>query len=60
MCAQPVDKQIAREYEKFACKFSLANYNVDIAAVLDAEPDVSRYYTELVPAKLQPEEFWGR
>jgi hypothetical protein len=38
----------------------LANYNVDIAAVLDAEPDVSRYYTELVPAKLQPEEFWGR
>lgn len=31
-----------------------------IANLLDEEPDVSRYYAELVPARISPEEFWSR
>lgn len=28
--------------------------------MLDQEPEVSRFYAELVPVKLTPEEFWSR
>lgn len=40
--------------------FSLSSNASEIANILDVEPDVSRYYAELVPAQLNPEEFWGR
>ena len=40
--------------------FSLSSNATDIANILDVEPDVSRYYAELVPTQGRPEEFWGR
>ena len=57
---QNVDQQFSREYEKFMKKFSLVSNATEIAAVLDAEPDVSRYYAELVPISITPEQFWSR
>jgi BSD domain len=38
----------------------LSSQGAEIAEVLDEETDVSRYYAELVPIKLTPEEFWAR
>lgn len=31
-----------------------------IAEVLDEEPEVSRFYAELVPIHITPDEFWAR
>lgn len=41
-------------------KFNLATYAGEIASTLDIEPEVSRFYAELVPIKISPEEFWAR
>ncbi len=40
--------------------FSLIDYGAQIGELLDEEGEVSRYYAELVPIKLSPEEFWSR
>ena len=56
----PVDEQHTKEFEKFMRQFSLSSQGVDIAQLLDDEPDVSRFYAELVPIKISPELFWAR
>ena len=40
--------------------FSLSTYAKEIANILDVELDVSRFYAELVPIAIKPEEFWSR
>lgn len=58
--ANPVDEINCKEYDKYLKNFSLAMYGNEIAKLLDDEPDVSRYYAELVPKELTPDEFWSR
>lgn len=50
----------SKEYEKYLKNFSLSSFASEIANVLDLESDVSRFYAELVPISLKPEEFWSR
>jgi hypothetical protein len=59
---QPIRESERKDYEKFKKKFNfnMSTYSVEIGQVLDAEPEVSRFYTELVPGTMTPEEFWGR
>ena len=57
---QPVDSANSRDFEKFLKGFALSSHSADIGAVLDLEPDVSRYYAELVPVSIKPEQFWAR
>jgi BSD domain len=57
---QPIEEQHTAQYDKFVKKFSLSSQATDIAELLDAEVDVSRYYAELVPSKVRPEDFWAR
>jgi hypothetical protein len=57
---QPIREGDQRDYERFKKKFNLSSSAADIASVLDEEPEVSRFYAELVPIKLTPEEFWSR
>lgn len=49
-----------KEFDKFLRNFALGSQATEIANVLDLEPEVSRYYAELVPIKISPEEFWAR
>jgi len=49
-----------KDYDRFKKKFNLSSCATDIATVLDEEPEVSRFYAELVPISLDPEEFWCR
>lgn len=49
-----------KEFERFKKRFALSSYGDKIAEVLDIEPEVSRFYAELVPLQLSPEEFWAR
>ncbi len=49
-----------KEFQKFRKTFNLSAYANDIGFVLDEEPEVSRFYAELVPAELTPEIFWAR
>jgi len=58
--SNPVDEIHHKEYDKYFKNFSLAMYGAEVAKLLDDEPDVSRYYAELVPNELKPEEFWSR
>ena len=60
ICVQPVDEQLSREFDKFLKKFSLGTRGTEIGELLDVEPDVSRYYAELVPIQMAPEVFWAR
>ena len=57
---QPVDEQYGAQYGNFLKKFSLSSQASEIAELLDEEVDVPRYYAELVPAQVKPEEFWSR
>lgn len=57
---QPIDESSRKEFQKFRNSFTLSSQAVEIGNILDEEPDVPRYYAELVPAKMVPEEFWGR
>lgn len=57
---QPVEDTCRKEYESFRSSFTLSSQAVEIGSILDEEPDVARYYAELVPATMVPEEFWGR
>jgi len=50
----------AREYERFRKRFALSSYTKEIGEVLDEEPEVSRFYAELVPLQISAEEFWSR
>ena len=56
----PLDDQHAKGFEKFMRTFSLSSQGADIAQLLDVEPDVSRYYAELVPTQISPDLFWAR
>ena len=56
----PVEEENKREFEKFLKTFSLSTYANEIAEILDEEVDVSRYYADLVPVHLTPDEFWAR
>lgn len=47
-------------FTKFMRSFSLSTYAGEIAQLLDDEPDVARYYAELVPVQISPEQFWAR
>ena len=47
-------------FTKFMRSFSLSTYAAEIAQLLDDEPDVARYYAELVPVQISPEQFWAR
>jgi hypothetical protein len=58
--SNPVDEERTKEFDKFYKTFSLSTYATDIADILDAEVDVSRFYADLVPIKLKPDEFWAR
>lgn len=49
-----------KDYEKFLKTFSLSSHAAEISSILDEEQDVARYYTELVPIQIRPEEFWAR
>jgi hypothetical protein len=58
-----VSESQEKEYQTFLKKFSLGNKAAEISELLDEESvgvDVSRYYADLVPTKLTPEEFWSR
>lgn len=55
-----MEEQYYAQYEKFLKKFSMVSQASDIAELLDAEADVSRYYAELVPSQVKPEDFWAR
>ena len=57
---QAIEEQYEQQYDKFFKKFSLSSQAAEIAELLDEEQDVSRYYAELVPAQVKPEEFWAR
>lgn len=50
----------AKEYERYKKKFNLTSHSKEIADVLDEEPEVSRFYAELVPVQISPDEFWAR
>ena len=56
----PIEEEYLAEYKKFLKNFSLSTYAGDIATILDEEVDVSRYYAELVPITINPDEFWSR
>jgi len=56
-----MEEHHAKEFERYLkSKFSLSTYATEISEILDVEPDVSRYYAELVPITITPEEFWAR
>ena len=56
----PIEEENKRDYEKFLKTFSLSTYATEISEILDQEVDVSRYYAELVPLQITPNEFWAR
>ena len=55
-----MEETYQKEYSKFRKDFTLSAKAVEIGTILDEEPDVPRYYAELVPGMMVPEEFWGR
>jgi hypothetical protein len=57
---KPLRENKTREFERFKKKFTLSTYAPDIASTLDIEPEVSRFYAELVPTVIAPDEFWAR
>eukprot|EP00981_Chlorochromonas_danica_P001838 scaffold386_cov174-Ochromonas_danica.AAC.12 len=58
--AKPLREHKVKEFERFKKRFALSSYGDKIAEVLDVEPEVSRFYAELVPLQISPEEFWAR
>mmetsp|Transcript_54395 Transcript_54395/g.94960 ORF Transcript_54395/g.94960 Transcript_54395/m.94960 type:complete len:457 (-) Transcript_54395:202-1572(-) len=56
----PIRENDLKDYEKFKKSFSMSSSAAEIARVLDEESEVSRFYAELVPISMSPEEFWGR
>jgi len=56
----PIKQSDQRDYDRFKKKFNLSSLTEDIASVLDEEPEISRFYTELVPLTIPPDEFWAR
>mmetsp|Transcript_22583 Transcript_22583/g.50629 ORF Transcript_22583/g.50629 Transcript_22583/m.50629 type:complete len:246 (-) Transcript_22583:2433-3170(-) len=57
--ATPIREADLRDYDRFRKKASLSSLAAEIAAVLDQEPEVSRFYAELVPS-MTPDEFWSK
>jgi hypothetical protein len=73
---QRAEKDLIRSFETYASPpkasqrkkfstfmksvFSLKESSREIAALVEEEHDVCRYYVELVPANMTPETFWGR
>jgi hypothetical protein len=58
--ANPLKERRAKEFERYKKKFTLTMHSNAIAEVLDEEPEVSRFYAELVPIHITPDEFWAR
>mmetsp|Transcript_1155 Transcript_1155/g.1913 ORF Transcript_1155/g.1913 Transcript_1155/m.1913 type:complete len:352 (-) Transcript_1155:144-1199(-) len=56
----PVKDTSKRDYERYLKKFDLGSFAADVASTLDVEPEVSRFYAELVPIQISPQEFWAR
>lgn len=56
----PIKENHIRSYQKYLKKFNLSAFAGYIADVLDSEPEVSRFYAELVPTQISPDEFWAR
>jgi hypothetical protein len=57
---KPLKENKAKDFERYKKKFSLSGHAKEISDVLDQEPEVSRFYAELVPVEISPEEFWAR
>ncbi len=57
---QPLKERRAKEFDRYKKKFTLTSHANEIAEVLDEEPEVSRFYAELVPIQITPDEFWAR
>ena len=55
-----IEENCQKDYQKFRKHFTLSSQAVEIGHILDDEADVPRYYAELVPAVIEPVEFWGR
>jgi hypothetical protein len=49
-----------KEFERFIKKFNLSSFAKEIAIILDEEAEVARFYAELVPISISPEQFWSR
>jgi len=56
----PIEEVHAKEFEKYLRSFSLSSQAAEIASILDEEPDVARFYAELVPVTITPVVFWAR
>ena len=56
----PIKESNQQEYTKYLKKFDMSDFGGYIAEVFDEYPEVSRFYAELVPIKITPEEFWSR
>lgn len=57
----PIEDGHRKEYSRFMKSFSLASQLPEIASILDKEPDVARFYADLVPVTVPTaEEFWSR
>lgn len=57
---QPINRHLSPDYDAFCDSFSLTARASDIAAALQNEDDVSKFYEDLVPNSLDSEEFWKR
>jgi len=55
-----IDDVLVIEYNKYKKRFNLADCASEVAELLDEEPDIARYYAELIPSILTPLEFWAR
>ena len=58
--AKDPDPSKSKKFKKFIKLFKLESHRTTIAQLVDEEPDVGRYYVELVPEQVQPAVFWGR
>jgi hypothetical protein len=56
----PIKESNQKDYAKYLKKFDMGDFGGYIADVLDEQPEVSRFYAELVPIKITPDEFWSR
>lgn len=56
----PIEDHNKKFFDPWLRTFSLTSKAAEIAQVLDQEPDVSRFYADLVPNSISAEEFWAR
>jgi len=56
----PIEDKSRKSFESWRRGFSLTTKATEIAQVLDQEPDVSRFYADLVPTNISADDFWAR